>query len=407
MLALIFVGIQCVNAQTGGRGFGGEGIGNAILIEGLRAPGKVLFTMRSSNQFVSTDKTSFHLNVTQGNPVYAALVVDSSNFSSAVWVPYSGKDITVDIGPSEGWHDVWIGLKGINPNTQTPSDATWQWRGIKYDHTPPTLVITDPPTSITSLPTIQLMGYSPEPVGGLTCDLANSKGVLTGRSGFVSHQFNDILSFEFTTNWFEFPDIDLKLGTNIITLHATDKAGNVTATNFTFVLVRDTNAPGITVAWPTNGTRIAGTNYSIDGWLSNPTAEITLSMVDPDGATNFYSGLVETTGRFWIEHLPMYPGSNTLVLTAKDTWGNSTTTNMTLIKGGLALKLDPIDPNILYRSNIRVTGTVSDPSATVFVNGVQATVHGTNWSAENVPVSEGGTASFRVKAFTPDEKPDR
>jgi hypothetical protein len=67
--------------------------------------------------------------------------------------------------------------------------------------------------------------------------------------------------------------------------------------------------------------------------------------------------------------------------------------------------MDAVNPNELNQAFIvKVTGKVSEPAYTVFVNGVKGHNNGDGtWSAKNVPVTAGGTASFDVTAYSPNE----
>jgi uncharacterized Zn-binding protein involved in type VI secretion len=256
------------------------------------------------------------------------------------------------------------------------------------------------------LPYIQLKAYSSEALDDITYSLSNSSTSISNISGFVTDQTLSAVQMDLSTCYFQCYDIVLAPGTNVLTRRCQDIAGNVTTSNYTYILASSTNLPVITMGWPTNGSRLTGTNFSMDGWLNDPTARITLSQVNTNGATNVYGGLVERYGRFWIENVPILPGTNTLTLTATDAWSNSISTNITIIKGSMVLTIDPIGEIPYTQTSATITGTVSDPSATVFVNGVQATVTGTNWSAAGVPVPSGTTASFRVKAYPPDPDPE-
>ncbi|HEY1716920.1 MAG TPA: hypothetical protein VGH42_01345, partial [Verrucomicrobiae bacterium] len=64
----------------------------------------------------------------------------------------------------------------------------------------------------------------------------------------------------------------------------------------------------------------------------------------------------------------------------------------------MTITVNPISGD-LWQPTISVNGTVSDPSYSVWVNGVEATVDGGgNWGADNVPITDGGTACFDVVA---------
>jgi hypothetical protein len=44
-----------------------------------------------------------------------AALVDSTTFSAATWTPYSS-NFVFNLGGVEGWHSVWVGLKGLPPD---------------------------------------------------------------------------------------------------------------------------------------------------------------------------------------------------------------------------------------------------------------------------------------------------
>jgi hypothetical protein len=64
----------------------------------------------------------------------------------------------------------------------------------------------------------------------------------------------------------------------------------------------------------------------------------------------------------------------------------------------MVLTLDSINGD-LWLPTVSVSGHVSDPTAAIWVNGVQGTNNGDGtWSATNVPVTPGGVASFDMNA---------
>ncbi len=75
------------------------------------------------------------------------------------------------------------------------------------------------------------------------------------------------------------------------------------ATNFTITVVPGTNAPVIMLNYPQNGMIICGSSFTIDGWLDNPTAGLMVTIVDTNGVTNAFSGLVERSGFVWAQTL--------------------------------------------------------------------------------------------------------
>jgi hypothetical protein len=367
-----------------------------------------------TNNYVSSSSVAAQLDVA-GYPYYIATQVDDTNFDDAIWNTYTSTNVVLNLGMTEGWHEVWIGLRD---HADKASLATWQWCRIKVDYTPPALVITGPTNAMVDTPMIQLTGYSLEDLSAISFDITNFAGLLTNQQISVTDRFFDANPWEFTTNTFQGYDIFLTNGVNTITFHATDLAGNVTTlvTNFTLDYSGKTNPPVVQLTWPTDGTLVTGNNFTLDGQLADPTAIVSASITDTNGNTNVVAGLVERSGKFWVQDLPLSAGTNALTLTVVDVVGNITVTNISLVQSPLTLTLDPVsDPQQLWQPTINLTGTISDATYAVWVNGVKGTVSSTlngdgityAWSANNVPVDSGGTASFTVTGYSPDEtQPD-
>jgi hypothetical protein len=66
----------------------------------------------------------------------------------------------------------------------------------------------------------------------------------------------------------------------------------------------------------------------------------------------------------------------------------------------VSLGINPISSGQLNKTNVTVTGTISDDSLNIWVNGVRAGVSSGLWSASNVPVSPSGTAVVTAEAGT-------
>ncbi|MGA3284638.1 MAG: hypothetical protein ABSD57_09305 [Verrucomicrobiota bacterium] len=59
----------------------------------------------------------------------------------------------------------------------------------------------------------------------------------------------------------------------------------------------------------------------------------------------------------------------------------------------------------MWQPTVNLTGTISDATYAVWVNGVKGTNNGNGtWSAANVLVNSGGTASFVATAYAPNEQ---
>jgi hypothetical protein len=145
---------------------------------------------------------------------------------------------------------------------------------------------------------------------------------------------------KFTTNTFQAFDVPLTNGLNIITLYATDLAGNLTtlATNFTLDYTGKP-APTVQVNWPQNGAYLCGSNFTCNGSVSDPTATVMLQLVDTNGTTNLLNATVGRDGNFWAEYLPLSGGSNDLTITITDAAGNTVTTNLAIVQGDIGLAI--------------------------------------------------------------------
>jgi hypothetical protein len=202
-------------------------------------------------------------------------------------------------------------------------------------------------------------------------------------------------------------DVALTTGINHIAIQAVDWAGNVTTTNFNYIFNTngDTTPPAIALTWPQDGFEISGDSFNLRGMLDDDTAKVFGQWKDASGKSQTIDGLVERGGQFWLENVPLSPGTNTLAITATDVADNATTTNLTLTQSRVTITMDEPNPNELNQAYIaKVTGKISEPAYTIFVNGVKGHNNGDGtWFAKNVPVTAGGTASFDAIAYSPDE----
>ncbi len=362
-------------------------------------PNIISFTVNATNRYFNTSSATLQTAVSAGVPSYMAAVVDSTNFSVANWMPYDS-NLVVNLGSVEGWHSVWVGLRGLPPNAQ----QTWQQIQLKLLLTPPVLVITNPVPGIVTQPMIEVQGFCFQPLSSLAFDLSNAAGFFTNQQAFVLSQYYDPNAGGYTTNSFQAFDVPLTNGANVLTFYATDPAGNVTTTNFTYTLDYSgkTNPPAIQVFWPQNGDQVSGAEFTLRGSLDDFTASLTAQIIDASGDTNTLQGLVERNGLFWVENVPLLAGTNYVTLTAMDAVGNISTNNLTIsVNAGLTIddfssELGGTPPNIIPV----VTGTVALTNYTIWVNGVQAAQDGQgNWEADSVPLGPGGTAVVEARAI--------
>jgi hypothetical protein len=387
--------------------------GNTLLSDytGGVDPNIIQFSLSAPNQYVNSVNAPMQVKVTTGVPFFIATLVDDTNFAGATWNPYTSPDITLNLGSTQGWHDVWVGLRGLPPNAV----QTWQWRHLNLA-LQPVLVITNPIGNLVTQPMIQVSGYCQEPLASISYDLSNAAGVITGLPSEITDQYYDTTACGFTTNYFECLDVPLTNGLNIITIHATDLAGNMTTSNFSFTLdySSKTNPPTVQLTWPQSGAQVSGGTFTCRGVITDPTASVTAQVVFTNSNTtlfvngiytNVYVASVERNGNFWLENLPLNLGTNKFIITIKDAAGNMSETNISIIQSTLTLTINPVPASQLWQPTANLTGTVSTTNYAVWVNGVKGHNNGDGtWSASNVPVNSGGTANFTATAYAPNEQ---
>ena len=382
------------------------GLGISLLESYLEStePNLIRFSVTATNNYAQASSVPVQLEIASGLPFYQAVLVDSNNFAGATWSACTSTNLNVDLGSVEGWHDLWVGLRGFSTN----SHQTWKWKRLKLDRTPPCLSLLSPAEGVVTQPTIQLVGSCPEALNMIWYDLSNATGWFPNQPVLVLDQYQSLSTWEFTTNTFQAFDVKLAPGTNGITLHATDLAGNQTATNLTFILdySSKTNPPIIQLAWPQNGVQIGASSFTLRGWTADPTVTVQAELADTNANPRTFVGLVERTGQFWVDNVPLAAGTNVLALTITDAAGNSSSTNISVVHGAFTLTMNPVTPaSQLWQPAVNASGTISDPSYAVWVNGVKASNPGNHtWTATNVPVTPGGVAVFQMMAYSPDEQ---
>lgn len=373
--------------------------GNTLLYDYTNGfdPNVISFSISVTNDDVNDHQVPVQLNISRGVPGYIS-IVDSPNFipSTGWWSSYPGSNIVINLSSLEGQHQIWIGLRGL------PPDATQTWREmtVTLDTTPPIIFVTNPATSVVSQPMIQVQGLVNESLSSLTFDVSNAVGVVAGQPGYITGQYYDTNSMASTTSYFQCYDLGLADGLNIITLHATDLAGNSATTAFDATLdySNDNTPPALTILWPPEGTCISGTRFTLQAQVDDDAAIVTAQIVDASDGTNIVQGSVQRDGTIWVKDLPLGAGQNTVTLTATDSAGNASVTGITVNQSAVIVTMNPLASGQWNQSSVSVSGTISDASYSLNVNGVSATVNSDGtWSADNVPVATTGTAVFDVE----------
>jgi len=377
--------------------YDGDGISNLLEYQSGFDPNTLMYVVRSETAYVNSNSAAIVIESLEGVPSQMAVVVNSTNFDNASWTAFNSNAV-INLGTLDGRYDVWLGVR----NRTQGQKSGWERHTFFRDAASPLLVVENP-VDLTSRPHIQIEGHCPEPIESLlSYSIFNADGDFTNQMAYVKHQFFDTNEMSITTNWWQCYDVRLAVGTNIIVVRARDKAGNGGAvTNVVvFDVSSDTNAPMIELHWPQDGELVSGTSFTLRGWLDDPTARVAASISDSNGVVTEVEGLAERNGLLWVEGLPLVDGTNIVTLTATDAAGNAATTNINIIKSDVELTINDLPENELPSGVISVvSGTINNTNYTVWVNGVRATMDGNSWSAESVPLNEGGTALVQARAI--------
>jgi len=321
------------------------------------------------------------------------------------WFPFDrDREITVNLGNKPGWRWVWFGVCGEARSAET------NWHGLEllYDTEPPRLVIREPLPGVVSVPTLLIRGYSPEPIEKLRYDLVNNEFVIKDRPDHDRDPDFDGSEIGRDAQGFRILDVPLAEGTNWFTLKAEDQAGNLCQTSLVYVLdiSGDTSPPAATVTWPQDGANVAAVKTTVRGRVDDITAQVTCDVVSGSG-TNTCRGAVDRDGHYWVEDVPLAPGTNRLFLTFRDYAWNESYTNLQVMRhDDVRVRMDKVPDRALMWPKCTVTGTISDSAWAVWVNGVPATVFpdGT-WRAEDVPVMEEESVVFYLSTYPPGSHP--
>ncbi len=184
------------------------------------------------------------------------------------------------------------------------------------DNTDPTVTITSPtsaPTYYTAESTIS--------VGGTAADNHSLQSVSWSRAGGGSG------SAAGTTSW-TVSAIPLTVGTNEITMTATDAAGN-TSTD-TITIVRDNTVPTITITSPTTNDLHSTVEASVTlaGSASDNMSVTSVTWARTGGP----SGVATGTTAWNTGSIALALGTNQITVTATDAAGNTGTDTITVVR---------------------------------------------------------------------------
>jgi len=246
--------------------------------------------------------------------------------------------------------------------------------GVSPARQRPNIYIESPNQSILTQPIIDVKGISDQPLLGVSYDVLNDLQTLTNQHGFVTDDFFDNQQLRFTTNWFSCFDINLAPGTNAVFVHGYYPNGRLTIKKI-YVLRLDlkTNAPTFQINWPSLDQQISGEEFTLRGNTDDDNATVTGEITDGN-QSKVIKGEVERGGRFWLEHVPLFSKTNHIKISVTDVVGNSSVTNLTIVKSEDIIIINHIPPRQLLQMQVMVTGKISPPNRNVWVNGLKANV---------------------------------
>jgi hypothetical protein len=275
----------------------------------------------------------------------------------------TGNSFTASVPVAEGQNSLLIAA------TDAAGNHTDLTRHVIRDTTLPTIVIQQPTiNTVTNVNQVTVSGTFSDATT-TTVQVNGVNATLTGNT--------------FTRT------VSLVEGANSLTAVAVDAAGNQSTASRS--ITRDTTIPTITISQPGEGAFTTNTSLTVTGTYSDATA----TTITVNGVAAALSGNGFTAS------VPVNEGSNTLHAVAVDAVGNTSEATRTITRdtaGPTLVVESPIDNSATNQSEISVTGTVSDATATtVTVNGVSATLSEGSFSAI-VPITNDGQITLTVRA---------
>jgi len=162
---------------------------------------------------------------------------------------------------------------------------------------------------------------------------------------------------------------------------ARDRAGNTSTASATLNI--DKTPPSLKITAPLSGATVIVPTVTLEGLVTDALSGV--AGVTCNGAPAQVSGSALTCG------VPLSVGLNTISVVATDVAGNSTTSSLTInFSATPTITItSPLNLSVVNATPVVVTGTVSDPNATVSVNGTAVSLTSGNFSAPII-LKEGG-----------------
>lgn len=264
--------------------------------------------------------------------------------------------------PSTGYISGAPTTAGSYPVKATASDGvltvsqTFTWSITAVDTTAPVVTITGPTSAATystTATTMSLAGTASDNVAVTQVTWVNSRGGSGTMSG--------------TSSW-TVPSIALQSGSNVLTVTASDAAGNTSSDALTVTVTTpaDTTAPAVTIRSPATAAtfKTTATTVTLGGTASDNVGVTQVSWVNNRGGGGTASG---TTS--WSASVALQVGSNVLTATARDAAGNTKTATITV-----TLNTPPTMSGVANQTTVRGTAASmqlsgADPDGDVLTYG--------------------------------------
>jgi len=226
-----------------------------------------------------------------------------------------------------------------------------------------TLDITINPKLTLTISTLPALAVTTSPV-------LNISGTVTGGNGIQSLTINGTAVTFLSDGSFSFP-VQLALGANVITIIATDNAGLLTIATRTITFTP--TAPTLTITSPADGIATTETSITVTGTSSAATVEATVNGGTVQAASR--------TGNNFTVTVNLAAGMNTIVVTATDAGGTTSSAKLTIYCNTSSPDLavtSPANDLITAGKTFILTGTAS--SSTLSPVTVSISFDGTTYS---------------------------
>jgi hypothetical protein len=196
-----------------------------------------------------------------------------------------------------------------------------------------------------------------------------------------------------TTSW-SVTALPLQLGVNVITVTATDAAGNVAGDRV--IISADGRAPTIAISSPAANSVIKAETVTLAGTSSDDRGVTEVSWSNNRGG----SGRATGTTSWSVANAPLQPGSNVFTVTAVDGVGNRTAATVSVTRDSAAPAVSILVPTTAptfstSKSSVAISGKAIDDAGTTLVmwqnsRGGSGTAAGTSdWAVPAVALLAG------------------